>query len=385
MATDQLDVAARAAIAAYQRGDFVAARGGFEQVAAAGRAAPQLWLYLALACEKLGDNAAMDAALDQMLAGEPRNLYALTMKGAMLTRRGDDRAATSYYKLALNNAPAGSSVPADLLERLRAAEAAVAAAASRFRQHLETHLAAQAVDIGAQTSRFREALDILSEEKPVFLQQPTSFYFPGLPQHPFFDPADFAWVAAMEAAVPAIRADLEAVLREEDALEPYVKGDEGRPNRGHALLGDPRWSAYHLFEKGEPLADHAARCPATMAALAQVPMPQIAPRSPSAFFSVLRGHTHIPPHNGMLNTRLICHIPLIVPPHCRLRVGNETRTVEAGRAMIFDDSIEHEAWNDSDETRVVLILEIWRPELAEAERRALTALFEAVGSYGAIG
>jgi len=83
----------------------------------------------------------------------------------------------------------------------------------------------------------------------------------------------------------------------------------------------------------------------------------------------------------MLNTRLICHLPLIVPPDCRLRVGNEVRLVEAGKMLIFDDSIEHEAWNDSDETRVILLFEIWRPELDAGERHALTAMFEAIGLY----
>jgi len=102
-----------------------------------------------------------------------------------------------------------------------------------------------------------------------------------------------------------------------------------------------------------------------------------------ALFSLLRSRTHIPPHWGMLNTRLICHIPLIVPNGCRLRVGNHERVVEAGRAMIFDDSIEHEAWNDSDDVRLVLLFEIWRPELGEAERGALTAMYEAIGRYGA--
>ena len=100
-----------------------------------------------------------------------------------------------------------------------------------------------------------------------------------------------------------------------------------------------------------------------------------------ALFSQLRPHTHIPPHWGMLNTRLICHIPLIVPPYCRLRVGNDVRDVTAGKAMIFDDSIEHEAWNDSDETRIVLLFEIWRPELDAAERAALTTMFEAISAY----
>lgn len=130
-------------------------------------------------------------------------------------------------------------------------------------------------------------------------------------------------------------------------------------------------------------AGHAARCPVTMAVLESLPLPRIAGRGPMALFSLLAPHTHIPPHWGMLNTRLIVHLPLIVPDHCRLRVGNHVQAVEAGKAMIFDDSIQHEAWNDSDAVRVVLLFEIWRPELDESERAALTAMFEAIRSYGA--
>jgi aspartyl/asparaginyl beta-hydroxylase (cupin superfamily) len=132
-----------------------------------------------------------------------------------------------------------------------------------------------------------------------------------------------------------------------------------------------------------PFAGNAERCPATLAALADLPIPRIEGRSPMALFSVLKPHTHIPPHSGMLNTRLIVHLPLIVPDGCRLRVGNDVRDVVTGKVMIFDDSIEHEAWNDSDATRVILLFEIWRPELSAAERAALTAMFEAIGSYGA--
>ena len=72
-----------------------------------------------------------------------------------------------------------------------------------------------------------------------------------------------------------------------------------------------------------------------------------------ALISILKAGTHIPPHHGMINTRLICHIPLVVPKGCRLRVGAETREVVEGRAMIFDDSFEHEAWNDGDAVRGV--------------------------------
>ena len=100
-----------------------------------------------------------------------------------------------------------------------------------------------------------------------------------------------------------------------------------------------------------------------------------------ALFSRLKPGTHLFAHSGMLNTRLICHVPLVVPPGCRLRVGCETREVVEGRAMIFDDSFEHEAWNRSDSVRAVLLFEIWRPEISEEEKVALTAMFEAVTGY----
>ena len=110
----------------------------------------------------------------------------------------------------------------------------------------------------------------------------------------------------------------------------------------------------------------------------------IAGRSPMALFSLLKPGTHIQPHHGLINTRLICHIPLIAPADCALRVGAETRAWREGEALIFDDSIEHEAWNRSNRTRVILLFEIWRPELSIEERASLTALYEAIGAYGGV-
>ena len=101
-----------------------------------------------------------------------------------------------------------------------------------------------------------------------------------------------------------------------------------------------------------------------------------------ALFSRLKPGTHIKPHNGLLNTRLICHLPIIVPPDCALRVGSETRAWREGEMLIFDDSIEHEAWNRSQDDRIVLLFEIWRPEISAAEREALTRIFEVIGTYG---
>jgi aspartyl/asparaginyl beta-hydroxylase (cupin superfamily) len=372
---EDLQNAVQAGVAAWQHGDAAAARIQFDRVVATGRATPQLWLLVAQASEALGDDMRTLAALDAVLAADPHNPYPLSMKGDHFTRTGDDRAASSWYRAALGAAARLSTIPDDLALRMRRAEAALANANSRFDAKLRQTLGAL-----VRPPRFAEALDILTGKAEPQLQQPTNFYYPGLPQRTFYEPSEFPWITALEAAAPAMQAEALAALSA-DSVRPYVERPENRPSKQHALLDDPRWSAFHLWENGRPVPANAARCPATMAALAAAPIPVIRERSPMALFSILRGGTHIPPHWGMLNTRLICHIPLIVPPGCRLRVGNETRRVVAGEAMIFDDSIQHEAWNDSNEDRVVLLFEIWRPELDAAERAALTAMFEGVVGY----
>lgn len=373
MSQIDLNAIAQSGLSALQQGDATGARAAFEQVTAAGSATPRLNLLLAHACQRLGDNPAAARALDAVLAAEPRNIEALILRGDVAD---DDRAATAFYSFALNNA-AGSNPSPAIAARLQHAQTALDAAQARMLRHLQATTAQH--DAGP---RFAEAVEIVAGVKRPYFQAPTSFFYPGLPHVQFYDPADFAWAAELEAQAPAIRAELEAVLASEQGIKPYVEADPTRPNKGHKLLGDPSWSAFHLLESGLPVAGNAERCPATMAALAGLPIPHIAGRSPMALFSLLKPGTHIQPHSGMINTRLIVHLPLIVPQDCALRVGNDTRTVEAGKLMIFDDSIEHEAWNRSDATRVILLFEVWRPELSAAEREALTALFESIGTYG---
>jgi aspartyl/asparaginyl beta-hydroxylase (cupin superfamily) len=118
-----------------------------------------------------------------------------------------------------------------------------------------------------------------------------------------------------------------------------------------------------------------------MAALAEAPQVIIPTRGPTAFFSRLEPRTRIPPHTGSSNTRLTVHIPLIVPGGCGFRVGSEVREWHPGTALIFDDTIEHEAWNDSDEPRVVFIFDIWNPLLTPAERELMTVATAAVGEF----
>lgn len=372
---------AHAGVDALRRGDARSARGAFEQVAAAGRASLQLWMFLAQACEALGDGPAMVAALGPILEKEPRNLHALLMRGEQCVREGDDKAASSWFGLALSIAEQAQNLPADIHPRLKRAEDAMAASSQRYQAYLHERLVAGGADPANVNPRFAEAIDILNGRAQPQLQQPTIFYYPRLPHIPFYDPSDFDWVAALEAETAAIRAEVEGVLAADRDIAPYVRTNAGRPTPEHALLNDPGWSAYYLWQDGKLIEDHAAACPRTVAALRDLPIPVIAERSPYVLFSVLKPGTHIPPHWGMLNTRLICHLPLIVPEGCRLRVGNEVRTVEAGKMMIFDDSISHEAWNDSGETRVILLFEIWRPELDDGERKALTTMFEAIGAY----
>ena len=381
MQRQALEAEAQRGVGALQRGDFATARDAFAAVTASGTASPQAWLLYAQACDGLDDRANAIGALDEVLRADAGNPFALMMKGDLFARAGDDRAAVSFYRMGLRRTADLAQLPGDLPDRVRRAEAAVAAAEERFEGELQRQLAARGID--HVPARFAEALAIAGGKQDVYLQQPTSFYFPGLPQQPWYSRGTFPWITELEAAAPAMRAEIEQVLADKQGVEPYVQEEAKRASRGHSLLNDARWSAFHLFKDGERVEENAQRCPLIMRLLEVLPIPKIARRSPMALISILKPGTHIPPHHGMLNTRLICHVPLVVPSGCRLRVGGETREVVEGRAMIFDDSFEHEAWNDGDAARAVLLFEIWRPEISEDEKVALTAMFEAVTGYDA--
>jgi hypothetical protein len=381
-AAPNLTTIAQNGVAALGRGDAAAARTAFDTVVAAGRATPQLWLLLAQANFQLDDRAAAHAALDRLLEVDRANLDGMVMRGELLDRDGDARAAATWFEAALRTADGVAGLSPVTVAALDRAKAALDAASAKFDAHLRAGLTAAGVETASVHPRFAEALAITTGAATPYPQAPTSFFYPRLAAIPFHDPADFPWAAAVAAAAPAMRAEVEAVIAAQSGLAPYVEAPENRPSKEHSLLGDARWSAYHLWQHGEPVGAHHAACPATVAAVESAPIPRIPGRSPMALFSILAGHTHIPPHNGMLNTRLIVHIPLIVPAGCRLRVGNEVRDVEAGVPLIFDDSIEHEAWNDSGAPRAILLFEVWRPELTAGERAALTAMFGAVSSYG---
>jgi len=371
----------QAALAALREGRHAESRRLFEQVVAAGQADASVHLGLAYACLGAQDAAAALAATDRVLAMDPRNLRALLLKADHLQRSGDLRAATGYYQAVVKAASSQGQLPADLAREVARAQAICQRHAAQFEASLRERLAPLGLE-DAPAERFAQSLDILFGRRRIYVQEPRNYFFPGLPQVQFYPRADFPWLDAVEAATVDIREELRAVMREDGAFAPYVQSVPGRPRpQGNAMLDNPDWGAFYLWKDGAVVPENAERCPRTLAALEGAPLCRLPDRSPSILFSMLRPHTRIPPHNGLVNTRLICHLPLIVPPGCGFRVGNETREWVEGKAWVFDDSIDHEAWNDSDRTRVILLFEIWRPELSERERALVQAMFAAIDEH----
>ncbi len=374
---------AQSGIEALRRGDPREARESFERIIAAGQADVAACLGLAYACRSLNEHSAAHAAVDKALALEPRNLRALILKADHLAAEGDERAASSFYMAAVKSAPPPNQLPVELRHEVGRAQAMCERYAARFESYLRDRLTTQGLAERPSTGRFMRSLDILLGKKKVYYQQPLYYLFPELPQIQFYDRTGFAWLDKVEAATADIRAELIEVLKDPSKFKPYVRGDPRRPTHDpKGMLNNPDWSAFYLWQDGKIVQENAARCPATMNALAAVPLSRVKNRSPSALFSLLRPGARIPPHTGFVNTRLICHLPLIVPRDCGFRVGNDTRTPVEGKAWVFDDTMEHEAWNGSDQIRAILLFEIWRPELTEEERSLVSTMFEAIDALG---
>jgi aspartate beta-hydroxylase len=145
------------------------------------------------------------------------------------------------------------------------------------------------------------------------------------------------------------------------------------------LKSKPSWDGYYFYRHGERRNDNCSSCPQTSAMLDSISLCHVREHAPEAFFSVFAPGTHLLPHRGVTNTRVVGHLPLTVPDDCALRVGGEQHAWQEGRMVVFDDTYEHEAWNRSDRTRVVLIFDLWNPYLTEAERSAITDLVPAIG------
>jgi aspartate beta-hydroxylase len=346
---------------------------------------PALWANLASSLKALGRRLEEIDAIEKALALEPRHLSALLQKAEYLESSGDGRNAARVYQAALDSLPAGAAVPPHLKSAFEAARAKVDADHAGLEGVLEQRLAQiREQNGGMRQPRVDRCLDMLMGRRRAFHSQPTWMYFPELPAIEFFDRSLFPWLAAVEAESAAIRADLMRVLvADRDGLQPYIDFPAGLPIDQFAELNRSRkWSAYFLWNQSQPNPAHIARCAATARVLEQtVPRCRVEGRAPTAFFSILDPDTRIPAHTGVTNTRLTVHLPLIVPPNCGFRVGATTRDWVADQAWVFDDTIEHEAWNLSDTPRAILIFDVWHPLLTAVERDMIQAATEVYGRY----
>ncbi len=170
----------------------------------------------------------------------------------------------------------------------------------------------------------------------------------------FFDNADFPWVTLLEDNWEAIRAELDEVLKDRAALPSFHEISRDQVS----ITTDDKWKTFFLYGFGYKADANCARCPETTRVIEQIPGMK------TGFFSILSPGKHIPAHRGPYKGLLRCHLGLKVPEpkeQCRIRVGNEIRHWEEGRCMVFDDTFDHEVWNDTDGVRVVLFLDVIRP------------------------
>jgi aspartyl/asparaginyl beta-hydroxylase (cupin superfamily) len=365
-------------------GDAHAARPLLERAAAAAPRLVPAWLSLAAALRALGRRDEELAALERGLEADPTHLILLLQKAAVLDLMQKPRAAARIYANALQTLAPGTRLPPPVEAHVQHARKRVAENAAALSAAIEEQVAAlrQALP-AADLRRFDRCIDQVLGRRRIYAPQPTFMLFPHLSNYEFYERERFPWLGAVEAATDEIREELLSVLAADEAgIQPYIAYRAGLPlNQWRELNHSRRWGAYFLWNEGRRLEDHAARCPRTEAALAAAPQVDVPGHGPTSFFSILEPRTRIPAHTGVTNTRLTVHLPLIVPPGCGFRVGGDTREWKAGSAWAFDDSIEHEAWNDSDAPRAILIFDVWHPELSAAERDLVRQATVALAAY----
>jgi aspartyl/asparaginyl beta-hydroxylase (cupin superfamily) len=352
-------------------GNPAAARAVLEQVVAAAPHYVPFWLSLAAIHRALGQPDEELATLERALTVEPKHLIVLLQKAALLELMGKPRAAAVIYTHALETLPPGAPLPDPVAAHVEHARIRIAENGRQLAQVLDSRLRQRrAAGRPEALVRVDRALDRVLGRKRIYAPQPTDMHLPFLQNHEFHPREDFPWLEALEADSPAIREEVLGVLAgDRDTLVPYIAYPDGLPlDQWRELNHSRRWSAYFLWKDGSRQDAHCERCPRTLAAIARTPQVDIPNRGPTAFFSILDSRTHIPPHTGSTNARLTVHLPLILPGECRFRVGAEVREWRFGEGWVFDDTIEHEAWNDADAPRAILIFDIWNPQLTALER-----------------
>jgi aspartyl/asparaginyl beta-hydroxylase (cupin superfamily) len=360
------------------RGDLKRAEQCLLQVSNAGGGDPALLLKLAGLQRAGGRPRDALASVHKALALAPRDFTALLMRASLLDRLGDGSAGEAWTH-ALAQRPEG-----DLPPHLRGVVADGERRSEEWLRSRELRLQTELADVedranNEEFARIRRFQSNTLRRTRHYHSEPTHFHYPGLRELEFHPRSAFPWLDEVERATDAIITELQASMASERAeLVPYVQYDDHLPmDQWRPLNRNKDWTAIHLLQNGREISANSRHCPRTMELLRRIPQPQVGGASPNAMFSLLAPHTSIPPHVGISNGRLVCHLPLVVPEGCWFRVGAETRSWQKGEAFVFDDTIEHEAMNPTDDLRIVFIFDIWHPDLSSVERDAVTALIAA--------
>jgi len=214
-------------------------------------------------------------------------------------------------------------------------------------------------------------------------QKPRFFYFPDLPDARFHDPFLHPWALSLQNSFSAIQREALEVWGADKKFQNYLQLSD-RTTINDYVRGDgaaPSWEAYFFYRHGRRFDENHKRCPKTSEILDRLELCRIADQAPEICFSVLKPGTHLLPHYGVTNIRLVMHLPLIVPDHCALHLTGEKEHIwEEGKLLMFDDTFEHEAWNRSAHTRIVLLMDCWNPYLSAIERTALKQLLETIST-----
>ncbi|MFL5863641.1 MAG: aspartyl/asparaginyl beta-hydroxylase domain-containing protein [Solirubrobacteraceae bacterium] len=217
--------------------------------------------------------------------------------------------------------------------------------------------AVAAVDEAAGRRRFQRYIEELGDDGGAG----AGGIYPDLPSHAWYDAGDFPLVAYLQGHFPAIRAELLALDRARFQRESERIGRTGD------------WDVVFLYERGRRREEVCAACPVTTRGIET--HRTMRTTAGLAYVSRMRAGTHINAHRGPTNIRLRCHLPITVPEgDCAIRVGDRIERWSEGACLVFDDSYDHEAWNHTEEDRIVLIVDLWHPALSDAEVALLQGL-----------
>lgn len=356
----------------------------------------QLLNRLGLAYESTGDSGAALSAFAKAVEINPDFYLPRLHMAALHERQGSAfEALTNYYRAITTAQTAGVWLDAGSTQPwLREKVVHGMQVVERGRSELFNGCLAPLRDrFGAsELVRMQSWLDsYLSFSLPVPedpRQKPKFMYFPGLPSKPFFERELFPFIEALEASTSVICTEMEQCLQDSAGFVPFLGIEDPAQLKGY-LENDakqPVWDAFFFYRHGSKVAKNQQACPATTSVLERLPLVRIREHAPEICFSMLTPGTHILPHHGVTNTRLVMHLPLVVPDGCSLVVGGQSHQWKRGECVVFDDTYLHEAWNFGSERRVVLILDVWNPYLSEAERLAITELVGTIGDFNrAIG